>query len=76
MAVAYSRMKKHNHYKARLNALISALDGPLPRPTKTAYTTLRQIVQWILEGLALMLILLLALIVLRWFELLNPSIAP
>ena len=51
MAVAYSRMKKHNHYKARLNALISALDGPLPRPTKTAYTTLRQIVQWIPEGL-------------------------
>jgi hypothetical protein len=51
VAVAYSRMKKHNHYKARLNALISALDGPLPRPTKTAYTTLRQIVQWIPEGL-------------------------
>ena len=51
MAVAYSRMKKHNHHKARLNALISALDGPLPRPAKTAYTTLRQLVQWIPEGL-------------------------
>ena len=44
-------MKKPNHYKARLNALISALDGPLPRPAKTAYTTLRQLVQWIPEGL-------------------------
>jgi hypothetical protein len=44
-------MKKNNHYKARLNALISAPEGALPRPTKTAYTTLRQIVQWIPEGL-------------------------
>ena len=51
MAVAYSRMKKANHYKARLNALINAPEGALPRPTKTAYTTLRQIVQWIPEGL-------------------------
>jgi len=44
-------MKKENRYKARLNALISAPEGALPRPAKTAYTTLRQIVQWIPEGL-------------------------
>ena len=50
-AVAYSCMKKENRYKARLNALISAPEGALPRPAQTAYTTLRQIVQWIPEGL-------------------------
>ena len=50
-AVAYRRMNKEDRYKARLNALISAPEGALPRPAKTAYTTLRQIVQWIPEGL-------------------------
>lgn len=50
-AVAYSRMQKENRYKARLNALIIAPEGTLPRPANTAYTTLRQIVQWIPEGL-------------------------
>jgi len=52
VAVAYSRMKKHNHHQARLNAIISASERALPRPTETAYTTLRQIVQWIPEELA------------------------
>jgi len=50
-AVAYSRMEKEHRHKARLNALINASEGALPRPAKTAYTTLRQIVQWIPEGL-------------------------
>ena len=50
-AVAYSRMKKHNHYQAHLNALSCTPEGALPRPAKTAYTTLSQIVQWIPEGL-------------------------
>ena len=49
-AVAYSRMQKENRYKARLNALISAPEGTLPRPANTAYTTLRQIVQWLPQG--------------------------
>jgi hypothetical protein len=40
-------MNKEDRYKARLNALISAPEGALPRPAKTTYTTLRQIVQWI-----------------------------
>jgi hypothetical protein len=44
-------MKKHNHYQARLNALISAHEGAPPKPTKTAYITLSQIVQWIPYGL-------------------------
>ncbi len=44
-------MQKHNHYQAHLNALISTREGALPRPAKTAYTTLSQIVQWIPEGL-------------------------
>ena len=44
-------MKKHDHFKARLNALISACEGAPARPAKTAYTTLRQIVQWIPENL-------------------------
>ena len=50
-AVAYSRMKNHNHYLARLHALISAHEGAPPRPAKTAYTTLSQIVQWIPYGI-------------------------
>lgn len=40
--VAYRRMRKHKR-KAR--------DRAVPRPAKTAYTALRQIVQWIPEGL-------------------------
>lgn len=51
MPVAYRHMKKPNHVLARLNALLSAPEGALPRPARTAYTTLRQIVQWIPEGL-------------------------
>ena len=51
MPVAYRHMKKPNHELARLNALLSAPEGALPRPARTAYTTLRQIVQWIPEGL-------------------------
>jgi len=44
-------MKKPDHDKARLNAIISAHEGALPRPTKTAYTTLSQLVQWIPHGI-------------------------
>ena len=44
-------MKKHNHEKARLNALLSACEGTTTRPAKTAYTILSQIVQWIPAGL-------------------------
>ena len=51
MPVAYRHMKKPNHELARLNALLCAPEGALPRPARTAYTTLRQIVQWIPEGL-------------------------
>ncbi len=32
VAITYSRMKKHNHHKARLNAIINASEGALPRP--------------------------------------------
>ena len=51
LPVAYRHMKKPNHELARLNAFLSAPEGALPRPARTAYTTLRQIVQWIPEGL-------------------------
>ncbi len=51
MPVAYRYMKETNHESARLNAPLSAPEGALPRPARTAYTTLRQIVQLIPEGL-------------------------
>ncbi len=44
-------MEKEHRHKARLNALINASEKAIPRPAKTADTTLRQIVQWIPEGL-------------------------
>jgi hypothetical protein len=45
-------MKKANHETAHANAVRRIFEDAFPRPAKTAYTTLRQIVQLIPPGLA------------------------